>query len=310
MVLVQRKVKRVYLWNNIIWPWVGITTPWIYHNQDLWLISLSSDWTNWITIADRNIWATSCDISDTRSYGNYYSRWATKDRNWKSASWYTMQEDWSSWTQSIAPTWFHIPTQAEWTSIITALSSITYNNSLTYYQAMQYLLLPRSWQMLDSETTIKYAENSWWWYYWTSTKWSTTASYIVRSTASYLHATWNAVWFPRWFSVRCIKNIWVQPDSTWTCLYSISLKSYQDIKNITYWTDVVAELNKYPLEYYNKLDSDWHMVKIPSAVSQLYWIVPNPSNPGVADEWIISAAQPYKDSIWYDMDENMWYLWV
>ena len=30
----------------------------VYHNATLWVISLSSDWTNWITIADKNLWAT------------------------------------------------------------------------------------------------------------------------------------------------------------------------------------------------------------------------------------------------------------
>lgn len=52
-----------------------ITTPWIYHNANLWLISLSSDGTNWLTIADKNLWATSTDISSTASYWNAYQWW-------------------------------------------------------------------------------------------------------------------------------------------------------------------------------------------------------------------------------------------
>lgn len=35
-----------------------VTIPWIYHNPSLWLISLSSDGENWITLADKNLWAT------------------------------------------------------------------------------------------------------------------------------------------------------------------------------------------------------------------------------------------------------------
>ena len=35
-----------------------ITTAWIYHNAELGLISLSSDWETWTTITDKNLWAT------------------------------------------------------------------------------------------------------------------------------------------------------------------------------------------------------------------------------------------------------------
>lgn len=31
---------------------------WIFHNSTLWLISISEDGSNWITIADKNVWAT------------------------------------------------------------------------------------------------------------------------------------------------------------------------------------------------------------------------------------------------------------
>lgn len=54
-------------------------TPWIYHNPSLWLISLSSDWSNWITIADKNLGATTVyNDGDTLSEANcwkYYQRW-------------------------------------------------------------------------------------------------------------------------------------------------------------------------------------------------------------------------------------------
>ena len=53
-----------------------IDTPWIYHNSDLWLISLSSNGSNWITIADKNLWATtvynSWDTLSEANCGKYY----------------------------------------------------------------------------------------------------------------------------------------------------------------------------------------------------------------------------------------------
>lgn len=55
---------------------------WIFWNQTDWLISLSLDWENWITIADKNVGATEVwnFSSSTSSYtagncGNFYIRW-------------------------------------------------------------------------------------------------------------------------------------------------------------------------------------------------------------------------------------------
>lgn len=242
-------------------PAKPITTPWIYHNATLGLISLSSDGSNWITIADKNIGATSTNVSSTNSYGNYYSRWALADRNWKTASWYTMQQDWSLWTQSIAPSWFHIPTQSERTSIVTTMSSIIYISSLNYNYAMKYLLLPRAWQMLDNSTTVSYTEDSWWWYYWTSTKSSSTSAYLLRSTSSTLNSTDSAITYPRWFTIRCIKDISQIPTKWGDWLDLISLKNYSWIEAIfnNNPDDSLVELNKYPVSYYNKFLQEWNM---------------------------------------------------
>lgn len=59
----------IYMWRDLI------TTPWIYHNPTLWLISLSSDGSNWMTIADKNLGATNTDITNSDSYWNYYQWW-------------------------------------------------------------------------------------------------------------------------------------------------------------------------------------------------------------------------------------------
>lgn len=69
-------VKKVYMWSTKIWP---STKPWIYWNQQLWLISASSDWTNWITMADKNLWATTVynywDTMTQANCWNFYQRW-------------------------------------------------------------------------------------------------------------------------------------------------------------------------------------------------------------------------------------------
>lgn len=57
------------------WTW----SAWIFHNATLWLISISSDWTNWITIADKNLWATTVyndgDALTADNCGNLYQWW-------------------------------------------------------------------------------------------------------------------------------------------------------------------------------------------------------------------------------------------
>lgn len=55
-------------------PWY-ITTPWIYHSPSLWLISMSRDGTTRYTLQDKNLWATSYNVSSTDSYWCMYQWW-------------------------------------------------------------------------------------------------------------------------------------------------------------------------------------------------------------------------------------------
>lgn len=54
--------------------WAGV-----YHNPSLGLISLSSDWKNWITITDKNLWATEVwnpwDALTQQNVWYFYQRW-------------------------------------------------------------------------------------------------------------------------------------------------------------------------------------------------------------------------------------------
>jgi len=63
----------LYDWSSIIvWAW-------IFHNTSLWLISISWDWQNRITISDKNLWATivfnSWDTKNESNCWKYYQRW-------------------------------------------------------------------------------------------------------------------------------------------------------------------------------------------------------------------------------------------
>jgi len=80
MVLVQKEIKAVYLWDTKVRPSATpITTSWIYWNETDGLISLSSDGSSWITISDKNLGATqvwnSWDTLSETNCGKYYQWW-------------------------------------------------------------------------------------------------------------------------------------------------------------------------------------------------------------------------------------------
>lgn len=64
---------KLYTW---YWTW----DAWIWHNSSLWLISISNvDWSSWITISDKNLWATTAynewdPLSESNSW-YFYQRW-------------------------------------------------------------------------------------------------------------------------------------------------------------------------------------------------------------------------------------------
>ena len=96
-----------------LFDWSGIAAnAWIFHNTTDWLISISSDWTNRITIQDKNLWATTVyNDGDTLSQANcwnYYQWWNNYGFAWTGsvttsstkvdASWYWPWNRYSSST--------------------------------------------------------------------------------------------------------------------------------------------------------------------------------------------------------------------
>lgn len=69
------KVIEVYYGSTKIWP---SYPAWIYWNPniDWWVISISSNWTDWLTMADKNLWATTVynywDTMTEANCGKYY----------------------------------------------------------------------------------------------------------------------------------------------------------------------------------------------------------------------------------------------
>lgn len=63
-----------------LYDWSSIANwAWVFHNSTLWLISISWDWQTWITITDKNLWATTIyndwDTLSEANCGYFYQRW-------------------------------------------------------------------------------------------------------------------------------------------------------------------------------------------------------------------------------------------
>lgn len=230
-----------------------ITTPWIYHNANLWLISLSSDWTNWITITDKNLWATTVyNSGDTISEANawkFYQRW---NNYWFPADWSVATSStivnagsywpnnyyssstfitWSYWDTSYnanlwgdttntnaarrwpCDTWYHIPSQSEASNLINLWVALWAWNTSSGDNMRDLLFMPYWWTRATSWS----AGSQWLYgYYWTSTKYSNNNWYCIEFYSSVNHI-WNAA-KTFWMKIRPFKNEAVQPDTSWTKL--------------------------------------------------------------------------------------------
>lgn len=133
--------------------------PWAFYNEDLGLISLSIDWENWITMADRDLWAdgvwlswklyqrwnnywfstnksetTTSSKTDASAYwpSNYYSSnvrctasaWESSGNRdlWWNTTWTNVAMRWP------CPEWFHIMTRAEADTLL-EITQAMYNAS-------------------------------------------------------------------------------------------------------------------------------------------------------------------------------------
>lgn len=136
-------------------------TAWVYWNSTLWLISLSKNWTTWITMADKNVWASTVYAPDkfsllepiTSSNSWTYHQWgnnywfpytwsvttsaSTVDVTWYgqwnyyNSSTFITTSPWFTWTSSglwsgqwPCPAWYHIGTYNDWSDVQSILRTL------------------------------------------------------------------------------------------------------------------------------------------------------------------------------------------
>lgn len=95
-----------------------VTIPWIYYNATLWLISLSSDWETWMTIADKNLWATTVyNNGDTLTQANCGTYFQWGNNYWFARTWEVTKASarvnasgywpWNYYSSSTFITWYN-----------------------------------------------------------------------------------------------------------------------------------------------------------------------------------------------------------
>lgn len=225
------------------WTW----NAWIFWSAEKWVISISSDWENRITIMDKNLWATVVysywdELSESNcwyqyqwwnNYGFPYD-WPTKTspvkvnaanygpyyywdkfiiwfNNWSSVANYNLWWEVTRTKKAMrwpCAEWFHIPRSNEASSFVDLVHSL--GISKEWFKT--YLKMPLIW----------YIDGTWWYY---DNMWVyRTCSHTNASLANALLLNYWDEWV-MWSSyskgnlIRPFKNESVVPDSTWTKLY-------------------------------------------------------------------------------------------
>lgn len=244
----------IYMWREL--------GPWTYHNPVEGLISFSTDWITWYTIADKNLWATTVyndwDVLSEANCGKYYQWWnnygfpftwpVTTSSTQVNAGTYWPWNYYSSnkfITRSELPYWWDSSnnTNLWWNTTDTFVArqwpcDVGYHvpskdESVSLVAVMTALWIDTSnWNCMKTYLKMPFAgyrdsRTAGVSHQGTSANyWSSTASFNDGAYNMYFN---SAEFYPQGggvrsygFSIRPFKNTAVQPDDSWTVLYQPS----------------------------------------------------------------------------------------
>ena len=222
-----------------IFDWSSVASwAWIFWKEDQQIISLSSNGTNWITISDRNVWATKAwTEKNSACVWKVFQRW----NNY----WFTYNWD------SSAPTF---PNRTSTKIDVSGYWPSEYSSS-TYYD------------------------------WWSNQDWASVANNDLR-------------WWVTWIQTVIIDRrepVYYGPQPT--------LLSYEEILAMDgndKADDIVAALNEHPLEYYNKLSSEWHLILDAYHTGASDWYaISDTNNDSMVFDGMSSIRKCYHTYIWY-----------
>lgn len=254
------KVVLTFLCEPKIAPAQYISEAWAYHNPELWVISISGDGENWVTISDKNVWATSNDPTDTDSYWDTFQYWNNYPFHWEgfddtidtsstqvdastywpwnyyssstfiiwNNNWSSSQNNnlwgWVTWTveaeQWPCASWFHIPSRTEWSNIVDIWTALWWWSS-AWNDFSGALKLPFWWQREQSDWSITYDGVRG--RYVSCSYRNATTYWMLWFTSSNITQSYS--YYSYWFSLRPFKNTPVTPTSSWTKLYWTSIEA-------------------------------------------------------------------------------------
>ena len=219
-----------------------ITTPWIYENEELWLISISSDWQNRITIANKNLWASS--KTDNKAWfvwwNNYDFYWKTRTNhtwttfnaswywpwnyynspdiyipswpwawcsNWKNLWWW--ETDTNEAKRWPCDEWYHVPSATEFENLWSIFEALWITDARQYCWSWAWAVYTCSWSTTASSKVYR------WMFYKSSLD-------NKRIYEEYCMASWFSTWATNpWDAIRPFKNDYVIPEIWWTILYQL-----------------------------------------------------------------------------------------
>lgn len=229
-----------------------VTQAGIYHNPSLWLISYSTDWQNWTTIADNDLWAIEVydwwEITENNSW-NLYQFWNNYPfpktesvidtsttqvdasqywpNNYYNSLTFIISTDYRDSSKNSDLRWWNTNTLearrwpcSEWFHVPSRTEFNSLKNSFSSLWNDPYLFKLKAWNFLMLEW------REWWykldvnyWYYYTSDVNSSWTAYVARVwtwTPKISLLTWTNC---NWINIRPFKNESVQPDTSRTVLY-------------------------------------------------------------------------------------------
>lgn len=241
--------------------WTSIEAGWIFWSSTDWLISMSSNWTTWITIADKNVWATtvwnSWDTLSEANCGKYFQRW---NNYWFPRTW-TITD--TSTTQIDASTYW------PW----------------NYYSSSTFIIYNWSWDSSDNY-------NLRWW-----TTWVVTIQNVISNTGvlSVNGQTGDVTVASPDMSNYLAKDNTTAFTPSWN--YNPATKKYVD-DSIGGLSQIKVHLVSYPFSIWddwsaiwNDLDGGWYSVVLADG-SNRTWLVTfwntSPSNTVTVVSWEIT----------------------
>lgn len=228
------------------WSWTA-AWAWIFYNSWLWLISISADWETWITIADKNLWATVVydywDTLDATNVWTYFQRW---------------NNNWFAYTWAITTSSTQVDASSYW--------------PWNYYSSSTFITWNNDWSSVQND-------NLWWYVTWPTpiTSWwitELTADANIWELSEWIYVTEHDLYYTTWNKVR----FYIAWGGSWRQMLFVANQSWRwnafFVYNVWHNSQYTQPRCSY---WYSKSSSEWetHLLREWDASLQEYAIVPS-----------------------------------